>query len=102
MIHFNKKLYTDEACSVNLEHIKNSIVSGKTDPFTYCIVISTNPLNLLEIINALEFKFPHYDRLKLEVVGIAGSKKSAVSLVSDIVTDTYRETGSYDIRGYFS
>ena len=92
----------DEPCSANPDLIKMRIVSGKTDPFTYCIVISANPANLLEIINSLEFKFPHYDRLKLEVVGIAGSKKSAIGLVSDIITDTYRETGSYDVRKYFS
>ncbi len=92
----------DEACSVDPEHIRKNIVSGKTDPFTYCIVISANPSNLLEIINALEFRFRHYDRMKLEVVGIAGSKKSAVGLVRDIITDTFRETGNYDVRKYFS
>ena len=36
------------------------------------------------------------------VIGIAGTKNEAMKLAGTIIYDVYKETGGFDVTGYFS
>ena len=89
----------DDKVAANTEYYKDIATSGRVHvPSVYCITIASNTDNLLDIISCNEMIFKHYKRNKLNVIGLASSKKNAVAIAIAIVLSVYKKTGSYDVR----
>lgn len=81
-----------------MEYIEN----GKLTFEVYCITLASNPDNLFDIINANELLFPYYVKQEMYILGLAASKEQAKLLVKDMVEEIYKNTGSFQVRDYFS
>ncbi len=68
---------------------------------TYCIVLSQNADGLLDICHSELLEYPFSFREEPLILGLAGSKSEARLLAADMIMDVYRETGGFDIHGYF-
>lgn len=67
----------------------------------YCIALASNQKNLLDIIKCNELLFQYYKQKEIYIVGLAKSRESAVLLVQDMIGNIYKETGNFDVKGYF-
>ena len=93
----------------NEQYFKRDTVYGSYDDGEIFAFFSRAVLEVLpvidffpDIINANEFKFPHYDKITTKVIAICKGKESAVNIVKNLVLDVYKNTGSYDVKKYFS
>lgn len=69
-------------------------------PNVYLVTLSDNPGNMLEIISAMILKQEIARSLCPKIVGIAKGKDEAVELVQEILTDTYKATGTYQAADF--
>ncbi len=69
-------------------------------PDIYIIILCRNGGGLLEIIPARELLQKHYPVHRMYVVGLARGYKESLRTAADIVTDVYRQTGGFEIRGF--
>ena len=102
MVEWYKDLITDDDISLCSDEIICKIINRKMMPGVYCICLPSNDKNLLDIINANEFKFPHYDKITTKVIGICKGKNNAIEMVKKLVEDVYRLTGGYDVKAFFA
>lgn len=101
MVEWYNDLITDDFLTKCSDEIICNIINRKTVHSIYCICLPSNDKNLLDIINANEFKFPHYDKITTKVIGISKGKDSAVNIVKNLVENIYKSTGAYDVKGFF-
>lgn len=101
MIHWANQMFYDEKItkknSISQMMLRNTI----TKRHLYCVVLSTNPNNLLDIIRTKEFKLPCYRDTQFYVLGLASGYDQAVSLVLQIVDEVYQATGDVNVREYY-
>lgn len=102
MIEWYEGLITDDYVSESVDEIVCKIINREIMHNIYCICLPSNDKNLLDIINANEFKFPHYDKITTKVLGICKGKDNAVNIVKNLVEDVYKSTGSYDLKMFFT
>ena len=102
MVEWYKDLIKDDFMLNCSDEIICNIINRKIVHGIYCVCLPSNDKNLLDIINANEFKFPHYDKITTKVIAICKGKESAVNIVKNLVLDVYKNTGSYDVKKYFS
>lgn len=101
MIEWCKDIITDDIMSGCSDDIICDIINKKILHNTFCIALASNDKNLLDIINANEFRFSHYDRITTKVIGLCKGKENAVTIVTELVKDVYKKTGSYNIKDYY-
>lgn len=65
----------------------------------YMITYPANPENLLDVMSAHEITSHPYYKDTI-VIGIANGKKDAIELVRDIIWDTYKSTGNFNIKKF--
>ena len=99
-IRFLPRLYTSEHMT-ELTKKKWFIKHGLPVKHCYAITLSHNPHEVLDImtIDELHKKFRRKD--SYDVIGLASSRHGAFRLLERIYSDTYANTGAYDIKGYF-
>lgn len=102
MIQWYETLYLDEKIAKKFVKVKKRIEQSKAVKNVYCILLSSNENNLLDIMNANELLFSYYQKKELLLVGVACSRASAMEIVRQIVQEIYEQTGDVDIRKYFS
>lgn len=105
MISFNKKLYLDDIVAKNPEKYKRILLGKKRIKGCFCIVISQNPQNSMEIYSSREMWFKYRKSQPMEVVGIAVYRESAFGLVENIVSDVYQDVGDVtaaEIKRFFA
>ena len=68
----------------------------------YFITLASNKDNLLDIFHAAHLKQPAFYRQELKVVGIAYGAAEAQELTMDMINDIYQNTGSFNVREYFT
>lgn len=101
MIEWYKDLITDEIIGDSYDEIVCNIINRKIVHNIYCICIPSNDKNLLDIINANEFKFSYYDKVTTKVIGISKGKNNAINVVKNLVENVYKNTGNYNVKEYF-
>ncbi len=110
MLHWYRKLYMDETVRkhpgksrkrVEMCHrsFRQSLCFWKGD--YYVIALAQNDQNLFEIIEARQMFFRHYRNTDFYVVGLAGSRDSAVELVRGILESAFGQDGQFRVREYF-
>lgn len=102
MIVWNSRLYIGSSIKKKQLRVMKKLEEGKFLKGIYCITLAENEENLFDIIDAMEFVYPHYKSISIHIVGIAGSSDEAEELLKTIVEDVYRETGELAIRKYFT
>ncbi len=93
---YHKLYVSDSIAGKNVNRIKRKTVS------VYVITFSSNRENLLDIIPSWVLMQKAYPKKNLTVIGLAKGHEEALLLVKQIVEETYRNTGSVDIRSYLN
>ena len=92
----------------NAKKEKSTIVArteGRRFQFdVYLITLPSNPYNLLEMFSANELIQPHFKKKEahkdIYIVGIAKGYDEALEVMGAVLTDTYNNTGGFDVAGY--
>ena len=95
-----KDLYVGESIQHKTEIIKWKIKHNAGQINIFVITIASNPKNLLDIIPAQELMQKGYPKKELFVVGLAKGKEEAHKVVTQIIDEVYRETGSFAVLSY--
>ncbi|MDE6619487.1 MAG: hypothetical protein K2K74_03160 [Lachnospiraceae bacterium] len=103
MVRFSRKLYISPSLDKKCGEVKWKLRTGRPQPFIYIIALAKNN-DLLEIYHSGMLKQKYYRKRKNapDIVGIAVGYGGAVDLVIDILQDVWRETGTYDVKAFFS
>lgn len=103
-VKWYRKLYMGENASKSKYKVFGRVISSRFSHDTFLITLSSNPVNLLDVISANTLLQPHFKKKKnlekLYVVGIAKGKDEALSVVRDIIDDVYSDRGDFKIREY--
>ena len=75
---------------------RRSILGGE-----YLLTLSSNPDNLIDIINAQVIRQRYYPRKDLVVIGLAGNYEEAMMLAGEIVSGIYAVQGNFKLREFF-
>lgn len=95
-----RDLYAGESILHRQEKIKWKIMHNAGMLFVYVITLAANKKNLLDIIPSRELLQKAFPKQELYIIGLAGNYEEALELAGHIVSDVYRATGGFDIRGY--
>ncbi len=93
-------LYLGESIEKKAKRIQRKIENGKLTISAYIITFPSNPSNLLDIIPAREILQKGYPKDDLTIVGLAGGRDEAISLVEHIVQECLDETGTCELLRY--
>ena len=96
-----KDLYLSSSVKNRKRYYKYCISYSKKLTGTYCIVLSQNGGDLLDICHSELMRFPNSFPEDPLILGIAGSRSEAFLLAGDIIMDMLKETGGTDVRAYF-
>ena len=99
---FLQELYLGKKVLPKVEQIVKKIENDQAVPNLYLIVMAGNPDNMLELIPQKDILQKGYPREGIRVVGLAGNKKEAFSLVQSIIEESILVTGSADVRVYLN
>jgi len=102
MISWSSRLLIGEKMNKRKEKVIASINNREAVFGVYCIAFASHPDNLFDILDANELLFPHYRLTDVQIVGIAKGKEEAVLLVQKMLMEVYNNTGSFDVRNYFT
>lgn len=98
----HKNLYWGRSVEDLKRTIKYEIKYRKAAAGYYCLTLPDNEENLMDIIPSGQLKVKLFRRTPRTVIGIAGTKKEAMMLAGTIIYDIYKETGNFDVSGYFN
>lgn len=101
MIEWYKDLYMDSITKKTADVWRRLSDKEVLQYPVFCVTLSTNPSNLLDIINVNELLFPYYKDKQIFIVGVASSREQAKIMAAAIVTKVYETTGGFDVRAYF-
>lgn len=87
---------------------EKSIIVAKTEAHrfqsdVYLVSIPSNHDNLLEMFSANQFLQPHFKKREnkdIYIVGIAKGYDEGLEVMGTILTDTYNNTGGFDVAKY--
>lgn len=101
-MRFCKKLYLSPSIQDKRQQIIWKLKTGRPQPTIYLIALAGNN-DLFEIYHSGIFKQRYYKKKENApyIVGIAQGYSGAVDLVSEMLTDIWRETNGYDVKAYF-
>ncbi len=100
MLEWSENLYVGPAVGKGLRKMQGKLNRGRIVPGIYLVAAPSNPRNLLEILPSAMLCQKLFYRRRLEVYGIARGKEEALELVRQMVQETYRETGGFQIKQY--
>lgn len=98
MIKWAKELYLDDHMKKRKVKAKAKMDDGKLSLGIYCIALASNPDNLFDIYDVNELNFPYYQNRDIYILGLSNSRKSAFSLVRDMIDEVYHKTGDVNIK----
>ncbi|MDD3221498.1 MAG: hypothetical protein EOM34_01290 [Clostridia bacterium] len=94
-----KKLYLGESIK-QAKWVRFKIAYGRKPEGYYCIALSANDKNLLDIYPSLLLRKPVLDTNEIYILGLASTKKEAFNVVATIIEDVYVHTRGFDIKAY--
>lgn len=97
--------YQDFFISDNIKgsrkQIRTSVTKGRHLRPWFLVVLSDMPQEQLEIIPVSMLRFAYYQKKNLVVLGVAKGYYYARTMVEQMFSLVYRETGSCDVKQYF-
>ena len=100
-MNWYEKLYIGKTVKKGREALIRSVEKGSRFSGLWVLMLPLQETNQLEIVPAWNLKFWLRKTESAWIVGIAGSKEEAVTLVEEIVQDVLRETGGAGLRAWF-
>lgn len=95
-------MYMDEEVKKNPQRCKKRV--SRRNPWKksyYVLTIAANPENLFEIIETRQLFFGRYDRVDMDVVGLAADYTGAVEILRRILEEIWRTDPSFLPRSFF-
>lgn len=92
-------LYTGDSITCDIEDIKLKIAGKCKVKNLFLITLPANNKNILDIISVKMGMLITWR--EVFVIGVAGSRREAVEMVSRILTSIYNETGGFNLKEYF-
>lgn len=102
MVEWYKDLYLDGITGKFEAVVRDKIERERLQYPCFCIMLASNPNNLLDIINVNELLLPYYKKKKILILGLAASRNQGKTLAAHIIEEIYKETGGVDVRSYFT
>lgn len=96
-----KDFYAGEAIASKKEKIKWKIQHKAGQLDIYVIALGSAEGNLLDIIPSWELMQKYYPKMDMLIVGVDKGYDNAMELAGRIVTDVYKETGTFAVKEYF-
>ena len=101
MLTFSEHLYLGDGIQKqNMDKLKEKLMNSPIFTKVFLITISTNPSEMLDILESKYLTFPYYNSHPLHVVGIANSNKEAIGLTQMIVQDCLDKRGDVDLKSF--
>ncbi|MBE5997511.1 MAG: hypothetical protein E7240_09240 [Lachnospiraceae bacterium] len=100
MLHWSSELYIGEGIGGKMKELRRDLDEGKTAENAWLITLSTNRSNQLDIVHTLFLRQPWIRKSLPMIVGVAGSKKEAMNMVMNILTDSLKTHCGTDMRAY--
>lgn len=100
MLNWYRKLFVGENVKKNLSLTILKIKMGRLAAGVYLITLSANPDNLLEFFPADLLKQKSCRRSCPPIIGIAKGREEAMTLVQQILEETYDHTGTFRVAEY--
>lgn len=94
------KLYVGESIKGKEARIKWNINHNAGTISIYVIALASNPDNLLDMIPARELMQKGYPKQNLRIIGLAKGYDEGVEVITQIIHDTYQNTGNVDVYSY--
>ncbi|WP_405320749.1 hypothetical protein [Frisingicoccus sp.] len=94
-----KKLYVGASIK-QPKWVRFQVTYGKKMKGYYCIALSANGHNLLDIYESKFLRTPNMNTENIFIVGVAGNKTEAYDVVRSIIEDVYIHTRGFDIKNY--
>lgn len=94
-----KKLYLGESIK-QVKWVQFKITYSKKAEGYYCIALSENKDNLLDIYPSKFLRTPGLKGNWPCIIGIASGRSEAFDVVRDIIEDVYVHTRGFDIKSY--
>ncbi len=98
---FYRPLLVSESLKKKEKKIRRKLRLGIGMTNVFVIVLGAGS-NLFDIYHCAFFKPRFMRKRDICIVGLAGSRDEAVSLLSDFMADIYRKTGNTDFKSYFN
>ncbi|NLZ81853.1 MAG: hypothetical protein GX913_08680 [Clostridiales bacterium] len=96
--------YKNLFIGTNAEKTKHEIVekvkSNKPQLNVFVLTLPSNEKNLLDIFHSTMLLQPYYISKDFFVVGLAKGYEEALEVMTQIVIDTYNETGGFHVKEY--
>lgn len=96
------QLYIGEGAKPKAKKIIRKIKRNAGQVDIYLITLASNGQDMLDIINSAYLKQPAVRRNLPMIVGIAKGYEEAVSLVRQMLQETYEQTGDFRIPVYLA
>jgi len=101
MIVWADELYYDQHVKRRRRRIMRAVQRDKLVPGIFCITLSSNPQNLLDVVRMDLVKHSYEKHDSIYVLGLAFGRMSALELVTQIVDEVYQNTGDVKLREYY-
>ncbi|MEE0954777.1 MAG: hypothetical protein U0L49_03060 [Eubacterium sp.] len=101
-MEFRKELYLGEEAEKHYLEYRNALKRGKPYPELYAITYAVGEGDQLDIVNGMMLTIKSVRERLPQIVGIAKGKEEALKVVRRIAEETFRATGTCDMRAYLS
>lgn len=101
LILFHDRLYVAKDLLKSKRKVLKNLKQGKLQPGVYVITLPLGDEDMLDIYPSYVLLQKVYREQEMTVVGIAGERSSAFSLVEKMALDCLRENSNANIRAYF-
>lgn len=98
MISFRKNMYVSESIK-NLRLAKWKLRTGRGQFNLYLIVFNHDSKRLEYFHNGI-LKQRILLKMDYDVIGLAKSEGECIEIISNLINETYRHTGKYDVSAY--
>lgn len=103
MLTFSPRLYLGEGIKgQKLDKIKKKLTEKPLLSGVYVLVLSRNPSDQLEILDAKQLAQKFYERHALEIIGIAKDYEDALKLVERITRECLSVRGDCRLKEYLT
>ena len=95
-----RKLYIGETAEKKKRHMIAGMKRNHPPANAYYITLALNGTDLLDIYAGKDMCWKYFRKTEIWIIGIANGYHEAVGLACQIVTEIYKETGSFHIKKY--
>lgn len=96
---FYKNLYVSPNLKKKRTRIKWALRYGKEKPDLY-VITPAGANDLLEVYHCRQLRQKLYQIVPPYIIGIADTYDAAIRLVQQILTESFAQTGSYDVKAF--